>query len=184
MARELGDSWLLSVALNNLGDVALNRAEYDRALEWFNESLALGRKRQDQDRVSRASANLGLTTLMLGDVAGARSLLRESVVAAREIGLVEGFIVGFVGLGSADADEDPARAARLIGKADALIEETGSVFLRFEGRLRDETKAKLRASLREDAYGSRYAEGRALPLEDALALALGADELSSRVKPT
>src|SRR5207248_3320225 len=38
LARELGDSWLLGVAVNNLGDVALNRGEYDRALELFEES--------------------------------------------------------------------------------------------------------------------------------------------------
>jgi hypothetical protein len=41
LARELGDSWLLSIAVNNLGDVALNRGEYERALELFEESLAI-----------------------------------------------------------------------------------------------------------------------------------------------
>ena len=126
LARELGDSWLLSVAVNNLGDVALNRGEYERALELFEESLAIGRERQDRDLLARALTNLGFTTLMLGDVQRARSLLRDGLVAAREIGLVEGFIQGFVALGVAYAREDPARAARLIGRADMLLEETAS----------------------------------------------------------
>ena len=39
LARELGDSWLLSIAVNNLGDVALNLGEYERALR----SLAAAR---------------------------------------------------------------------------------------------------------------------------------------------
>ena len=175
LARELGDSWLLSVAVNNLGDVALNRGEYERALELFEESLAIGRERHDQDRFARAFSNLGFTTLMLGDVRRARSLLRDSLVAAREIGLVEGYIQGLVGLGASYARDDPARAARLIGRADVLREETGSGLQQFENRVQDETEAELRTRLGEDAFAAVYAEGRAPALEDALALALHPD---------
>ena len=172
LARELGDSWLLGIAVNNLGDVALNRGEYERALGLFEESLAIGRERQDHETVARALVNLGLATLKLGDVERARAQLRHALVAAREIGLVDGFIQGFVGLGAAYAREDPARAARLIGQADLLCEETGSHLQHFEGRLRDETEAALPARLGEDAYAAMLAEGRALAIEDALALAL------------
>jgi hypothetical protein len=113
--------------------------------------------------------------LKLGDVERARALLRDGLVAAREIGLVEGFIQGFVGLGAVYACEDPARAARLLGCADLLCEETGSNLQRFEGRLRDETEAALPARLGEDAYAAILAEGRALAIEDALTLALRTD---------
>jgi predicted ATPase/class 3 adenylate cyclase len=175
LARELGDPWLLSISVLNLGDVALNRGEYERALELFEDSLATGRERQDQDLSVRAFVNLGLTRLMLGDVQRARSLLRDSLVAAREIGHVDGFILGFVGLGAAYVREDPARAARLLGRADVLSEEAASSLQQFEGRVRNETEAELRTRLGEDAYESDYAEGRALALEDALALALRPD---------
>ena len=175
LARELGDSWLLGVAVNNLGDVALNRGEYERALELFEESLAIGRERQDQDRSARAFVNLGLTTLMLGDVERARSLFRDGLIAAREIGIVEGFIQGFFGLAAAYAREDPARAARLLGRADMLCEETAWELHQFEGDVRAEAEAELRARLGEDAYAAVYAEGRALALADALALALRPD---------
>jgi tetratricopeptide (TPR) repeat protein len=150
--------------VNNLGDIELQRGEYECALELFEESLAIGRERRDQDRLARAFGNLGLTTLVLGDVQRARSLLRDSLMAAREIGLMEGFIVG---LGAAYAREDPARAARLIGGADVLLEEAASEIQQLEGRARDDTEAELRARLAEDAYAAVYAEGRALALEDA-----------------
>jgi predicted ATPase/class 3 adenylate cyclase len=175
LSRELGDSWLLAIAVNNLGDVALNRGEYERALELFEESLASGREEQDQDRVARALINLGLTTLMLGDVSRTRALMRDALIAARDIGLVEGFIHGFVGLGAAYAREDPDRAARLIGRADKLCEETASDLDNIEGRVRAETKEELLARLGEDAYAAAYTEGRALALEDALVLALRPD---------
>jgi predicted ATPase len=175
LARELGEPRLLSIAVNNLGNVALSRGEYERALDLFEESLAIGRERQDQDLLARAFTNLGFTTLLLGDVGRARSLLHDGLLAAREIGHVEGFTYGFVGLGAAHAREDPARAARLIGRADMLCEETASELEPVEGRVRDEAEAELRARLGEDAYAAVYAEGRALALEDALALALRPD---------
>jgi hypothetical protein len=176
VARELGDSALLAHCVkapgrqpgslgNNIGNVELSRGEYERALELLG----------DQDLMARASTNLGFTTLLLDDVRGARPLLRDGLGAARELGMVEGFVYGFVGLGAAYAREDPARAARLLGRADELCEERAHNLEPLEARVRDETKAALRASLGKDAYAALHAEGRALTLEDALTLALRPD---------
>ena len=63
----------------------------------------------------------------------------------------------------------------LLGRADMLCEETASDLAQLEGRVRDEAEAELRARLGEDACAAVYAEGRALALEDALALALRPD---------
>jgi predicted ATPase len=175
LAREAGDARLLSIALNNLGDVALQRGEYERALEFFDESLEIGRQREDHDLRARALVNLGMTTFLLDDVQRARSLLRDGVVAAREIGLVEGFVYGFVGLGAASARDDPAAAARLIGRADMMCAETGAELGNAEHRVRDETEAELRRALGDDAYEVAYAAGRGLALDDALTLALQRD---------
>jgi hypothetical protein len=113
---------------------------------------------------------------MLGDIERARSLLRNGLVAAREIGQVDGFINGLLGLAAVYAPEDPARAAGLLGRTDMLLEETASPGLEpLEGRVRAETDAELRAKLGEDGYAAAYAEGRALTNEDALALALQPD---------
>src|SRR5580765_6413043 len=80
-----------------------------------------------------------------------------------------------VGLGAAYAREDAARATRLLGRADMLCEETAAALEQVEGRVRDETEAELRGRLGKDAYAAAYAEGRALALEAALALALRPD---------
>ena len=172
LARELGDAWLLSVAVNNLGAVALDRGEYERALELFEESLVMGRERQDHDRVARASLNLGFTRLRLGEIERARSLLRDGLTAAREIGHMDGFTYGLLGLGAAYASDDPALAARFIGQADRLREEVAIALEPFELQIRDEAEATIRASLGEDAYAAETAKGRALSLEDALTFAL------------
>ncbi len=85
-------------------------------------------------------------------------------------------IGGFAALGVAYARQDPARAARLLGRADALREETAFRDDEpFEIRIRDEAEARLRASLGEDGYAAAYSDGRTLTLEDALTLALRPD---------
>ena len=149
-----------------------HRGEYERARELFEESLAIGRERQDQDLLG-ALTNLGFTTLMLDDVQRARPLLRESLVAAREMGSWTD-IVGFVGLGAAYAREDPARAARLIGRADKLFEEAAQTSSSW--RVVFATRRKQRSGR---GWGGRLRSGvrggRALALEDALALALRPD---------
>ena len=113
---------------------------------------------------------------MLGDLERARELLRDGLAAAREIGQVDLFIGGFAALGVAYARQDPARAARLLGRADALCDETAFRDDEpFERRVREEAEAGLRTRLGEDAYAAAYSNGRALALEDALRLALRPD---------
>ena len=54
LGRRGGDPWLLSVALNNLGDLLMQEGDYERAIALFEESLAIGEARGDLDRRARA----------------------------------------------------------------------------------------------------------------------------------
>jgi tetratricopeptide (TPR) repeat protein len=176
LAREHGDTGILTIAVNNLGSIASSRGDHERALELYEEVLEINRDGSDRYLVALALSNLGATTFALGDVARAHDLLRDGLAAAREIGQVDLIIGGFTDLAGVYAREDPARAVRLLGRADALREETASRDDDpVERRLRDETGAGLRERLGEDAYAAAYAAGRALALEDALALALRPD---------
>jgi class 3 adenylate cyclase len=150
-------------------------AEAVEAAREGQQALSFGPELDNQDLIARASANLGYTTLLLGDAERARPMLRDGLEAARELGQVDGLVYGFAGLAAAYAREDPMRAARLLGRADALCEERAYDLEPLEGRIRDETWAELQASLREDEYAAACAQGRALTLEDALALALRPD---------
>ena len=49
-----GATLVLSIALNNLGDLLMGEGEYERAVELFEESLAIGEARGDLDRRARA----------------------------------------------------------------------------------------------------------------------------------
>jgi hypothetical protein len=95
---------------------------------------------------------------MLGDIERARSLLRDGLLAAREIGLTWAFIGGFVGLGAAYARDDPARAA---------IRANMSTFALLDGRLVADGVARLARDLTDRSWHSRYASLLTLPELDA-----------------
>ena len=64
------------------------------------------------------------------------------------------------------------RAARLLGAAEALREATVSTIPPDEHAEYAEAAAALRSALGEEAFAAAWAEGRALSMESAIALAL------------
>ncbi len=68
-----------SVAIHMLAIVATRRGERDRALAWFEESLAIGRRGGDQWLLSIALNNLGDQFMIEGDYERAVELFEESL---------------------------------------------------------------------------------------------------------
>jgi tetratricopeptide (TPR) repeat protein len=173
LRRELGDKTGSAYALGNLGAVALQQGEYERAAKLYEESLLLRRALGDKWGAAWALGGLGLVTYHQGDCARALHLQREGLELAREIGarnLLEAglreLVLTLVALGR------PAAAARLGGVAAGLREALGVPLRPPERADHERAIATMRAVLGEDAFAAAWAAGRALPLEEAVALAL------------
>jgi len=69
---------------------------------------------------------------------------------------------------------DHQRAARLLGASQELRVTSGGALEPSEQRLHERTAAAVERALSSDAMSSAWAEGRALTLDEALALALAA----------
>jgi len=172
LGRRGGDQWLLSIALNNLGDLLAGEGDYERAAELFEESLAIGEARGDLDRRARALNNLGWATQGLGDFARARDFYRRGLEAATEIGLVEAQLSALFGNAALEAEAGDARAgARLLGRVNELASRLGATDEYLPPG--QQTLARLEAALGPERLASELAAGAALPLEDAIDLALG-----------
>ncbi len=76
---------------------------------------------------------------------------------------------GLAAVGAAEGDS--ADAARLLGAAEVLRETIGAPAGAYEEAIRLDTVAAVRQELGEDKFGAAWAEGRAMPLEQAVALA-------------
>lgn len=175
LAREVDDGWLVSAALNNLGSLYLSERAYERAIELFEESLAIGEARGDLDRRARELTHLGHAVRGLGDLARARAYFRGGLIAAGEIGLIDIELDAVWGLASLEAlVGDVVIAARLVGWVNEQIARLGASFgpddIALDQGLRDE--------LGPERLSSELAAGAALSREDAIDLALRPSDLA------
>jgi non-specific serine/threonine protein kinase len=166
----LGDHvWFLPLALHRLANIAALRDDLDRATALCTEALALIRqtgnswselpalevvirvaqRRDDVDRVQATAHQVGQRYRDLGYPGGIGLAASPLAWAAHRRG-------------------DEARAARLLGAADALMAVSGRVRLPGDQADHDANIALVRASLGEADFAAAWAEGRAMTLEQAV----------------
>jgi hypothetical protein len=139
----------------------------------LDEALALA-------RVSGERMLLGYTLDSLGALAEARDelgraagLYQEALAMAQEFGNPFNVAMALRALAGVAAKwGQPASAARIWGVTSALGEAIGSTLPLEEQARFEATVSSVREQLGEDAFTAALEEGRALPLEQAVAEAL------------
>jgi DNA-binding CsgD family transcriptional regulator len=170
---------LVDAAALAVGDV-----ERKAALE--QEALSLARDVGDRETLIRCLLQLGIAHLQTAP-GRARVFLAEGLAMARDIDdrLRVGLLVQVFAVIAA-ADGDLARAARLYGSSEAILEPYG--FSQSPHAVADRTVigrsivAVLRG-LGQEAFGTAWAEGRRMPLALAIDYALGRVELPAPAPP-
>lgn len=168
---ELGDKWQISFALNNLGEVARVQGDYARARHYYEESEALLRSMGDKGDLARLVHNLGCVALHEGDAQKAETQFNESMGIFRKLGNKRGIaecLASLAGLNAASGRPQPA--ARLLGAAEAMLESIGGAWWPADRGEIDATRAALQASLGEAAYRAEMTAGRAMTLDQVLAI--------------
>jgi predicted ATPase/class 3 adenylate cyclase len=169
--RELGHTVALDAILNNRGYtdiVAGNFESAERRLREVADSAAGPAK-------LFAAANHGLALARLGRLEDAEArfgdALRGAIATDRSAEIV---LYGFEGLALvAAARADDLRAARLWGVSGQICEATGYVLQTAEQSFHDQLVPQVRGRLGETDFDRAWNEGRRLPFEAAMGLALG-----------
>ncbi len=171
--RELGFKQGIAWSLGNLGQVARGLGKYGRAATFYRESLVLLRELGDQQAVATTLANIGGVALAQNDSEQAAGLYREALAVQWELREKRDMAECLEGLaGVAGQQGQLERAARLFGAAEALREAIGAP-LPFPQRSEYERYvATVRARLDEGTFKKAWDQGRAMPLEQAVAYAL------------
>jgi non-specific serine/threonine protein kinase len=172
-ARAAGDAHGAGVALLQLAAVARLQGRYAEARALSARGLALWREAGDRWHVADSQCQLGLLACAEGAPSRARAPLREATALRRELldqhGLAESLDAHAA---VAAARAEPQRALRLAGAAGALRDTLGGS--PWPG-VRRELAAWLRPARRAlgaEAAAAAWAEGQAMPLEQAVADAL------------
>ena len=179
---QVGDLWAVNVALQSRADVALAGGNVQRARDLYQDSLELSNGQSDTRGQAQALVGLGFTALLGGDTGTADAMLRQSVPLTEQVGNPELLANALRGLaGVAVANDEPVRAARLLGAAQALGAAAGTVDWPVRRRLYARVEEAVRQKLGPRGFAAAWAAGGALtPHQAALeALAAPARELAA-----
>jgi tetratricopeptide (TPR) repeat protein len=170
--RQVGEPFGLGATLGALAMVTWKLGDVTRAHELATEALRLDRQVGAPTNVVVVQTLLGLLLMAMGDYAAARSAYMAALRELDALGLrhlCRDVLLGLAALAAARGQ--PVRAVRLAGAAERTSGPLGyDTFLR---QVKQGWLERARAALGEDDAAAAWAAGQGLPLEHALAEAVG-----------
>jgi ATP/maltotriose-dependent transcriptional regulator MalT len=177
LLRVVGDKLKLALPLDALGLVALRQGDYAGARSHFEEALSVARETGIKELTANALAYLGTVALRMGEYHESLSFYQQSLALNREQGYKEGIAEDLAGVAEvASLLGQPEQAARLLGAVEALREARGVSLSPLRRVEYDRTVEGIRAHLDEAAFAEAWAQGRSMPLEQAIAQAVETKE--------
>ncbi|MBA3470255.1 MAG: tetratricopeptide repeat protein [Herpetosiphonaceae bacterium] len=171
--RDLDDLYSYAATLSNLGMVARYQGDYAQARRLFEESLAPRRALANRWAIAASLTNLGVVALYQHDYAQARELYHESLAILADLGEKESIAECLEGLaGVFVAQQQPVRAARLCGAAEALRSAIGAPLSPTDQALYTTIAQSVRAALDGPTFEQAWLAGQRLNLEAAIGAAL------------
>ena len=166
----------MAQSLRALGEIAWRQGDYTQVVTLQREAVSVAREAACTGCTGRALYNLGRAALEQRDLALARGCLTESLALWRERGERQGIVQCLEGLAAAASGEGQPeglrRAARLWGAAAAARQAVGLHMPPLDRTAYDRQVAAARAQCDEAAWETAWAEGQAMPLEQAITDAL------------
>lgn len=181
-ARASGERWLEGFSLTYSAYEALYAGDVDRAGDLHEHVLALGRARGDLWGMGIVLFDLGLLRVVQHRYGEARALCCEGMTIGRRFRDRRAVAWCLGVLAAADAAEgQPARAARLLGAMEGLLDGIGSSAQpTFNALIGDRLTGALQEALGTAACQRALAAGRALSLSQAIDEAIGAQTRANR----
>jgi predicted ATPase/DNA-binding CsgD family transcriptional regulator len=169
--RDSGDTRGIASVLTNLGMMRLEQGDDAQAARLLEESLSLRHEMGDKGGSAHTLAMLGRMALSQYQYQQAAIHYKDSLALCRDLGEKEGIALALEGLAGIAAALGQARsAARLLGTAETLRDTTDVALSPLDRAFNERTIASAQARLGEHLFQTERDQGRALTLEQALAL--------------
>jgi tetratricopeptide (TPR) repeat protein len=168
--RELNEANRVAIALNNLANVAFKQGDLERAAMQYYQALHLMEGDQAHKRtVALLKLNLGEIARLRKEYAQEATLLHEGVVVHLELNDIENILFCLNNLVEIAIDQGQyALAARVLGAAEALYEQSGAARSPVEAEDYDRQVAAVRDWLAVDTFELAWSQGRLAILEELI----------------
>ncbi len=176
--KDNGLLWAYALVLLEFGMVAKYKGDFALSRDNFRKILPLFREMGDIHRATMIQSEFGHMDRYEGHLDQAEQVYRETILVWKKIGhraAVANQLEFFAFI--AIAHKEDKRAARLLGAAEALREKINIQMSPFERVEYDQQVSGLRSRMPETAFSTLWAQGRLLPMEQAVALALEKEEI-------
>lgn len=171
--RETPGSFQGGIFFLGMGMDEKARGNHATAKKHFEDGLAIFKSLNNLNFQLTLRSELGHLERQAGNLTQARLIYRETIKDWQELGnrpaiahQLECF--GFLAI----ADEEPQRAIKLFGAAEALREKAQSPMTDHERVEYDQSVAQLRSMLPEAEFNALWEEGKSMTMEQAIQLAL------------
>jgi non-specific serine/threonine protein kinase len=173
ISRQIGNQEIEIYALGISGTLAYWQCNYQQASAYYHQEISLAEKTGDHFQNLWAHVHLAYAVLRQGEVQQARVMFEDSVQHTHKAGLTIALVFAIEGLASLSVDQNqPERAAKLFAWADAMRIQIGDKRPFMEQNSVDSDLALIHATIDDIEYARLSAEGRSMPVEDAIILAL------------
>ena len=173
LMKEMPSSWEAAYFYIFTGMDERYRGNHQAARPYYEEALKVFQKLGNKDSENVMRSELGHIARLSGDLPQARAIYRQTLVRWQDLGhrsaianQLECFAIMAV------SEEEPHRAVKLFGAAEALRDKAQSPMTDQERVEYDQSVAQLRAMISEAEFNARWAEGRAMTMDQAIRFAL------------
>ncbi len=172
--REQGDMRAVAATLLNLGEAARLRGESAEAVALYAEGRLVAAEAGSTLCSAVCEANLAALAVERGEADLGQAMLARAAEGLLETGNYWLVLLAMPTYASlALARGDSARAARLLGAAQALCESTGTAVQPADRAAHAEAVARTREACGADEFDREWREGAAMRLDEAIEYALG-----------
>ncbi len=172
ISHESGETREEARAVGNLGALAWEQGDYERAIQSFGEAIPLFEIVGDLRGIAVSANGVGRAAVLLQRPHEGLGYLKRSLSLAHSLSDQHEASLALEGLAlAALQDGDPERATRLLAQADALRQKVATFSTPQEQSEFEHAVTSARTRLGDAAFDVAWSEGAALTLGEAVAYA-------------
>jgi predicted ATPase/class 3 adenylate cyclase len=173
MMKEYGSRWSYGIAMYSSGSFYVIQKQFDKAREKFKIAMQTMQETGSKRNVVMIKSDLAHVLRYEGNYSQAISAYQETIKEWERIGHRAAVAhqlecLAFI----AKAIEQPDKAARLLGAAEALRQKIEIDMTPPEREEYEKEIAELKANIEKEEFASLWAEGRSMTMDEAIELAL------------